>query len=240
MTPRLALILGLTASCGGDSLPSAHNKVGSGGGDVAAGTSADVMIPPGALSSDVTITVTPTDAPAPTDMVNVGPAYLFGPEGTQFAVPVTVTLEFDPSLIQAPLGAADVVIYTAPADSTDYTGLVTSLVDGTHVSAQSTHFSKFVATARKHHDMVVDAGIEDAPADATPDAGSACTPVFSGSIQACTYTATCNGHYYSMQCGGSACTCHEDNGPYTQVGNVGLSCEMTTTGQPGWGACGFP
>src|SRR5438105_2852305 len=79
--------------------PSGGGMIGSDGGDVAAGDSASVDIPAGALGASTSITITPTSAAAPDATDEVGTVYLFGPEGTQFELPVTVTLAFDPSLL---------------------------------------------------------------------------------------------------------------------------------------------
>lgn len=122
--------------------------IGASGGSVATSAGSGVMIPAGALSSNVTITVqSQSAAPAlsTSQGVTVGQTLLFGPEGTQFAVPVTVTLAFDVSSLPAGKTASDVVIFTSPAASPDYTALATTLAaDGQHVEAQTTHFSYFV------------------------------------------------------------------------------------------------
>jgi hypothetical protein len=115
------------------------------GAHVTVGDGASIDIPAGALQSNTTITGTTTDATAPADTVMVGTPYLFGPEGTQFAQPVTIVLAFDPSKLPAGRSASDVAIYTAPAGSSNYQALPTTLVDGSHVQATTTHFSIFVA-----------------------------------------------------------------------------------------------
>src|SRR5207253_6525698 len=124
----------------------AAKTVGKTGGDVSTPSGAGVAIPSGALPADVTITVdsTPNAAP-PSGGRTVGTPYTFGPEGTQFTVPVTVTLDFDPSLLPPGKTAKDIYIYTAPAGSTAFTPLATSIVDTTHVAAQTSHFSVFVS-----------------------------------------------------------------------------------------------
>jgi hypothetical protein len=257
MVNRILLITTLLGACSHDSGPSENGVVGPSGGTVAAGQSASVALPAGALSSNTTITVTPTEATPPTSTVAVGTPYLFGPEGTQFAVPVTVTLEFSPSLLPTGMSAGDVVVYTAPANTTDYQPLTTSIVDATHVSAQTTHFSIFVGAVRPHEGSGADAGVANdagASVDAgvaidaatSIDAGSVCTlSGTGGGAQQCVITSTCNAHYYSATCtdlgtSGSYCWCHVDNQPQQyEVTNVPGSCS-SANGQPGWGACGFP
>ena len=116
--------------------------IGSAGGKIFASDGTSVEFPPGALAASTTITLTPDPtAPAPAPGVWVGTPFLFGPEGTQFAKPVTVTLTFSPSLV--PKKDPQVVVETAPAGSTSYTSLGGTLTDATHVSAPTTHFSIF-------------------------------------------------------------------------------------------------
>src|SRR6266540_1190787 len=94
----LAVILvGLVASCGGGTpTPSgggmAMKVVGTTGGAIAStdGQLA-LVIPAGAVSGDVTVTVAPAEAPA---SGAVGEVYEIGPTGTQFAKPVVLTLKY--------------------------------------------------------------------------------------------------------------------------------------------------
>jgi hypothetical protein len=201
-----------------------------------------------------------TSADAPADTVSVGDPYLLGPEGQQFAAPVTVTLAFSPELLPAGASASDVVIYTAPAGTVDYQPLSTGLVDGTHVSALTTHFSIFVAAvAKKHHDedlaVPADLSVAGGPdlASIAPDLSSTtdasagdfgttvCTPVVQpGQLGGCSVSATCGGHTYLVSCNGnSQCTCTTDN--VQKSGYViGIGTCASTNGQPAWGSCGFP
>lgn len=237
----------LVAACSSSNPPpSGGGTIGSTGGQVAAGDSATVDIPAGALGVNTKITITPTTAAAPDSTDEVGTVYLFGPEGTIFDLPATVTLAYDPSLVPTGDTSSDIIIYTAPAGTTTYTALTTTIVDATHVSAPTSHFSIFVAAA--HHKNRMDGGVViDAPLDAPPDsstvlpdaASGGCTPMKSGGIQACTFSANCNGVLYAEQCSGSTCTCSIAGGPGQMVQNVGTTCSGTD-GQPGWSACGFP
>src|SRR6185436_18401877 len=75
--------------------------VGPSGGAVASSDgNLAVNIPAGALPANVTITTEPAEAPA---TGAVGTVYEIGPTGTQFAMPVTLTLHYD----GASLGGAD-------------------------------------------------------------------------------------------------------------------------------------
>jgi adhesin/invasin len=56
-----------------------------------------VSIPPGALTQTRNITVEPAQSPPPNDRLLPGTAFDFGPNGTMFAQPVTITIKYDPS-----------------------------------------------------------------------------------------------------------------------------------------------
>ncbi len=98
------VVLVLAAACGGsDSGPASTtapvkdpNIVGPSGGTVTAGNGAATLsIPAGALSADVKITMAPTADPANDTRTSTATPYEFGPEGTKFAQPVTLTLRYD-------------------------------------------------------------------------------------------------------------------------------------------------
>jgi hypothetical protein len=125
----------------GGSIPG-QASIGASGGTVSFG-GATVTIPAGALTTTVTITIAPSAASPSTGSV-VGEAFEMGPEGQQFAMPVTVTLPFNPADVPQGMTASNVVVMTAPQGSTTFTSLPTTVVDSTHVSATSSHFSAFV------------------------------------------------------------------------------------------------
>jgi ZU5 domain len=121
-----------------------RSTIGSGGGQLS-GEGATVVVPANALSAEVALTVaTAADAPAVPGAAMVGAAITLGPEGQTFSAPVTVTLAFDPARLPAGKSTSDIVIYTAPAGSDTCVPLVTRVVDGTHVAADTGHFSTFV------------------------------------------------------------------------------------------------
>jgi hypothetical protein len=149
-----------TASSG-----SASQSIGTSGGTAMTLEGAGVSIPAGALAATTAITVaTKADAPLPAHATAVGTPYVFGPEGTTFLVPVTVTLPFSAGEVPAGRSTGDIVIYTAPLGSTVFTRLPTVLADATHAQATTTHFSVFVTAIDDQRD---DAGV------ATGDAGDA-------------------------------------------------------------------
>ncbi|MBX9929796.1 MAG: hypothetical protein K2X99_12900 [Gemmatimonadaceae bacterium] len=98
---RSLVLLSLAlAACGRKDGPSAPvkdpNVVGKTGGTVATtGGAATLTIPAGALTSDVKITVATKPDPRGDTRSVGGTAYEFGPEGTKFATPVTLTLKYD-------------------------------------------------------------------------------------------------------------------------------------------------
>jgi hypothetical protein len=151
-------------------LPTSCSKGGGSGGNGAATTRSiptsggtlttpdevTISVPDGALSSATVLSAQaqPSTIPstgrlalrggtAATGLV-VGTPFVFGPEGQTFATPVTVTLPIQPAKLPAGTSAADVVIATAPAGGSTFTVLATTVVDATHVSALTSHFSVFV------------------------------------------------------------------------------------------------
>ncbi len=117
------------------------------GGTVSTSDGTSVVIPADALSTSTAISVgSESNTVSVAGVTLVGTVYRFGPEGTQFAKPVTVTLAFDPSKLPSADTSANIVIMTAPVGSSSFTPLATTVVDASHVSATTAHFSDFVAT----------------------------------------------------------------------------------------------
>jgi hypothetical protein len=169
-----ALVLGglvaCTSSATGDgtdtSSGASSKKIGSTGGSVSAPDGTLISIPEGALPTDTTITITiDENVEAPGDTELVGTAYVFGPEGTQFSKPITISLPFDPTKVPAGRQASEILVFTAPAGSTDYTSLGGKVQDATHVSATTTHFSVFVPVIPSA--LPTDAGGDADASDAT-------------------------------------------------------------------------
>jgi Protein of unknown function (DUF1566) len=151
-------------------LPTSCSKGGGAGGNSAATTQSiptsggtlttpdgvTISVPVGALPSVTVLSAQaqPSAIPATGQLaleggtaatgLVVGTPFVFGPEGQTFATPVTVTLPIQPAKLPAGTSAADVVIATAPAGGSTFTVLATTVVDATHVSALTSHFSLFV------------------------------------------------------------------------------------------------
>ncbi len=148
-----------------------------------------LVIPAGALSADVAITIQPNPgAPTPSNATVVGTPYRLGPEGQTFLKPYTLTESFEPSRVPSWSSAAQVVVLTAPQDSPSYQALATTLVDPSHVRAQATHFSNFVP-AVPGPDAGSSPGGRDAGADATTADGgdllTGVTAIASGQTHTC-------------------------------------------------------
>jgi hypothetical protein len=145
----LALALVSTA-CGGDSsggtgLTTPTNKVGAKGGTVTTtdGTVA-LAVPAGALSTQTTITIAKTADPVSSEHVVGGTVYEFGPSGTQFAQPITMTLAYDTAALPDATDPASLRIGTLVGDKWEpiTEGLIIDSVNH-KVSAKVSHFSAY-------------------------------------------------------------------------------------------------
>jgi hypothetical protein len=158
----LALLAILVPACGGDSDDAAPapapttQPVASGtvtaasGGTVSAPAGSanegtEVDIPAGALAADTTVTIAQVvgDSPYPSNVLT----YVFGPEGTTFSAPVTITLKVDPAyLLASGLALTDLRVShrsgTNPPEI--LTPTATDAVAST-VTVQTDHFSTFAA-----------------------------------------------------------------------------------------------
>lgn len=120
-----------------------------------------IDVPPGAVTSEVHITVTKLEnANVGAPGTVVGPAFLLRPEGAQFARPVDVTLPLDRTFSVT----ESVWIATAPNGTRDFR-LFAGRKNGGTVTSSTTHFSYFVPIV-----VAPDAGT-DAGSEATLDAG---------------------------------------------------------------------
>jgi hypothetical protein len=220
------------AACGGK--PSTVTRtVGAVGGTLGTSDGSSVSIPSGAVMNEITVSMTPEpNVAAPAGTSVVGSGYLFGPEGATFTQPVAVVLAVDTSKIPAGKTINDVSIYTAPAGSTSYERLATSVVDTTHVRATTTHFSIFVPA------VIAGGG--------NVDMGSGgCTVTCTEMSGSCACSASCGGRAYTMQCfdlEGCQCTVDGIMEHFASAAPrcsqlAGLQTIWTTSGANG---CGFP
>ena len=133
------------ASCSEPTSPSTTPVgIGAAGGTAASSNNAaTVVIPVGALPSNTAVTV----APATSVLANAGlvasSAFEFGPTGTTFSVPVTITIKYDPTTLPANVPESSLKLYTSTG--TEWTVVSGSTVDATAhtVSGATTHFSTY-------------------------------------------------------------------------------------------------
>ena len=122
--------------------PAGGTVVGPSGGTVTGPSGAQVVIPPGALGSDTRILIEPVTVGAPslpTGFTAGGQKYALTPHGTTFAVPVTVTVPFDPTLV--PVGRTP-AFYKTNAQN-EWEEIPNAAFGAASVSAQVTTFSIF-------------------------------------------------------------------------------------------------
>jgi len=124
----------------------ASQVVGASGGILTTDDGTVLLIPPLALTGDVTITIGLDPSPPPLLGPQVlTPAHVFGPDGQTFALPVCVTLAFEPALLPKGGTEENVVLYSTVPDGGVYAPLPTMAADPTHVTGMTTHFSTIMA-----------------------------------------------------------------------------------------------
>ncbi len=148
----VCLLLTLAACSGGGDdgagagagTPATGTVVGAAGGTVIGPSGAKVVIPPGALATDTTINIAQIAASAtalPAGFTAHGQMFAFTPNGTTFAVPVTITLPFD--LASMPAGATPTLYKTNAQNQWEHVATATFKADS--LSARVTSFSDFTA-----------------------------------------------------------------------------------------------
>jgi hypothetical protein len=134
---HVALPVAFLQACSGGSgggdpePPSAVKTIGPSGGEVALSGGAALTVPAGALNADVRVSITQSSAARPQGAL--GPVFEFGPSGTTFATPVTVTFPI-------PQGTTEASVYFTLPGSTEYDALPTTIA-GAVATAEVTHFS---------------------------------------------------------------------------------------------------
>jgi sugar lactone lactonase YvrE len=149
LVPVLAMLV--VCGCGGGSDPGPRQDAGPGsgigpaGGQASEASGAQVTVPAGALSAATPIEVTRSSAGAPalpTNLVAFGPTFAFTPHGTSFAVPVTITVPFDPTSV--PAGTTPKLFKTNAAQS-GWQEVPGATVQGSTMTGQVSGFSFAVA-----------------------------------------------------------------------------------------------
>jgi len=168
LSPVFALGLSLACGGGGGGPVGPGGDDGSGtlgpaGGTVRLQTQAGVTVPAGALSTDVTITVTPVSMPAALQAGGaIAQAYRFAPEGQQFQLPVEVFVFVPNSALTG-------------IDPTDLTLLATTATGFEELTGITVDIGSSGITVRGHvtHFTVIAAAVEDdAPLNRAPVANA--------------------------------------------------------------------
>ena len=141
------LLLGLGACGGGGSgdddggtPPPPPPGIGAAGGTVTGPDGAVVEIPAGALSASTPIAIEQTSSGSPVlpgGLTTAGAMFAFTPHGTTFAVPVTITVPFDPAAI--PAGATPRLFKTN--SSNQWEPVANAVFGASTVTAEITGFS---------------------------------------------------------------------------------------------------
>lgn len=143
----MALALQLVGCGGGDDGAQAPNVtpaaagIGPAGGTVAGPSGAQVVVPAGALAASTAIAVAQTSVGAPSLPAGVhaaGAVFAFTPHGTTFAVPVTLTVPFDPATV--PAGATP-QLYKTDATQSAWNPVPGATVAGSSMSGAVGGFS---------------------------------------------------------------------------------------------------
>jgi uncharacterized delta-60 repeat protein len=120
--------------------PPPTSGIGPAGGTVNGPNGTKVVIPPGALAVNTPIAITQIAAsatPLPSGLTPLGSTFAFTPHGTTFAVPVTVTLPFDPASV--PAGSLPQFMKTNAQNQ--WQDIANPVFGATSVSGQVTSFS---------------------------------------------------------------------------------------------------
>ncbi|MGH7565237.1 MAG: PKD domain-containing protein, partial [Gemmatimonadota bacterium] len=154
ISTSLVFALGLGLACGGDSGgpvgpggDDGSGTLGVAGGTVSLQTQAGVTVPAGALTGDVTITVTAVATPAGLQAAGaIAQAYRFAPEGQQFQLPVEVFV-FVPNSALTGVDPADLTLLATTAIGLEeLTGITVDIgASGITVRGHVTHFSVIAA-----------------------------------------------------------------------------------------------
>jgi uncharacterized delta-60 repeat protein len=120
--------------------PPQSSGIGAAGGTVLGPNGSKVVVPGGALAVVTQIAVDQTSAsapPLPAGLTPIGQMFAFTPHGTTFAVPVTITMPFDPGAVSSGKTAA---LFKTNAQN-QWVKVTNAAFGATSVSAQVSSFS---------------------------------------------------------------------------------------------------
>ena len=224
-------VLGCGSSGTSENMEMTSAVVGTSGGMLASSDGTlQVVIPPGALSNDVMVTIAPTPSPG---AGSLGKVYEIGPTGTQFATPVTLTLDYsavslagtDPSMLR---------VATFAAGSWQILSGASVDMQGRTVSGTTTHLSPYGITTAASGAMCatvaggMSCGGFTGGVDASAPAGSS-GPAPNGGVAAA---------FISDSAGGSVAA--SDGGASAPNGGAPSSCVPTTCAEATNACAGYP
>jgi hypothetical protein len=135
MAVSLVLVAGCQSGGSGTSSSSVAQTIGPAGGTATVSSGpiagAAIVVPAGALSSDVVITIAPGSDVASTvvQVQGAGPAVSFGPSGQTFSADVTLTIPFDPQSLPAGFLVGDIIVLVLEDGASTVTQLSPTSVD---------------------------------------------------------------------------------------------------------------
>ena len=129
------------ASTGNGDNDSASSNIGPTGGTLTTSSgNVQINIPAGALSANLNITIAPSTANTPPG--NIGEVVDFGPDGTIFNSPVSISMKYDPAMI--PQGITENDLALAFASDADWIEIPTKLDTVNKILVgQTAHFSAY-------------------------------------------------------------------------------------------------
>ena len=240
-----ALVLVAIARCGSSS-PSNPNDaptsavIGTTGGTITSADGVfDVIVPPGAVSSDVTMTVTPTNvAPAGA----LGLAYGVEPLATVLQAPVTLVFHYASVNLD---GTDPSTLFASTTNGTIWQNLPDPLWSAASktISGTTLLFSVFGITGATVTTIAEDGGVETRDGSTVPiEDGSAalCTGTLTSSTAGsdCEISESCSdGHQYVMDCSvvSNTCTCKKDG---VETATAGVACSSLNASS--LQACDYP
>ena len=137
------------------------DTIGTGGGVIDTDFGAGIDIPAGALDTPVNIVISQFAA-APPGVETAGPVYFFGPTGTYFSVPVTITVAYDPDRIPLGLDASRMSLLRYNESDGTWEVIPATVDSIAHlVIGQTDHFSGFAAGFAPNRAPTVVQNIDD-------------------------------------------------------------------------------
>ncbi len=162
-----ALLALLLAACGGDDT---SPPIGAAGGTVVGPNGATLVIPAGALAQATSLQINevdPSTVTLPVGYEAAGAIFAFTPHGTTFAMPVMVTVPFDPARV--PAGLMPQFYKTTDTAQTQWQAVAGGTISGNAINAQISEFSLIANLVPRLPSIITQ------PADVMVDEGQSAT-----------------------------------------------------------------